>query len=454
MTAPWPRLRLISLTFTGSGKEAAALAFSSGLNVLYGASNTGKSFAAKTIDFMLGGSTLPNFRERDGYEQAWLSLTLPKSGDSTLRRALAGGAFELLPGYVRTEAATGGETDAPTNVRKLAGRHSAGTTENISSFLLDELDLSGREIATDVHGKKRALSFRDLARFCLVDETAIQAETSPVESGQHTGGTTEHSVLKLLLTGQDDSKVVRMMDARTLKTTTNAKIEVIDEAVARIDEELAADYPHADQLPDQLSRLEDSWAEAQREAQAAQQSIRGKLATKNYLAKAIFAREQRRAEIQINFGRFEQLESVYQSDIRRLEAIEEAGFVLAVGGDRPCPLCGATAEDQKHSHGMADIKRARDAANAEIEKIRSQQGELRLTVDRLDTEGLSIERTLEELNTDLVSVERELADLAPAASSSKRRLDEVLAVRDHVRHGSTFSSNESSGLRARKTFSR
>ena len=54
-------------------------------------------------------------------------------------------------------------------------------------------------------GKKRALSFRDIVRYCMVDETSIQSEESPVLSGQHINDPTERSVFKLLLTGIDDS---------------------------------------------------------------------------------------------------------------------------------------------------------------------------------------------------------------------------------------------------------
>ncbi|MBI1205098.1 MAG: hypothetical protein GC182_21545 [Rhodopseudomonas sp.] len=153
------------------------------------------------------------------------------------------------------------------------------------------------------------------------------------------------------------------------------------------------------------------------------------------MARLIFRREQRRTEIQINFGRFEQLADVYQSDIKRLEAIEEAGFVLSLAGDRPCPLCGASPEDQHNSHGIADIKKAKDAANIEIEKITKQQGDLDLTIAQMETEGLQIEKNLGELEKVLATLEAELDDLAPVAQASRQRLDEVLSVRDHVRRG-------------------
>lgn len=168
-------LTLRRITFTGQQAEPAGLSFAHKLNIVYGASNTGKSFALKSIDFMLGSSTpLPGITERRPYDRAWLSLELPKYGTATFMRALAGGAFKLLQGDLQSEAP---------DARQLAARHDASNTNNVSQFLLEEIGLGDREIVTDMHGKKRPLSFRDLSRYCIVDETAIQSETSPALSG-------------------------------------------------------------------------------------------------------------------------------------------------------------------------------------------------------------------------------------------------------------------------------
>src|SRR5690349_13107384 len=122
---PALRLTLSGLTFTGKDKQPTAVSFKPELNVLWGASNTGKSFTVKTVDFMLGGgSALPEITEREGYDRAWLSLTLPKSGDMTFMRALSGGAFEVLPGHVL-------EADAKRKERrKLSARHNAAKLDN------------------------------------------------------------------------------------------------------------------------------------------------------------------------------------------------------------------------------------------------------------------------------------------------------------------------------------
>ena len=48
-------LRLRHLVFHGPDRPPAALEFGPGLNVIYGASECGKSFVVEAIDFMLGG---------------------------------------------------------------------------------------------------------------------------------------------------------------------------------------------------------------------------------------------------------------------------------------------------------------------------------------------------------------------------------------------------------------
>jgi hypothetical protein len=418
------------LSFTGNGINAAEWVLHFGLNVLYGASNTGKSFAVKTLDFMLGGARpLPEINEREAYDRAWLAATFPRSGAVTLVRALAGGAFELYPGHVTMGV------DSAAEVRQLSARHDHTNTDNVSQFLLEELGFGRNSIAVDANGKKRSLSFRDLARFCIVDETAIQSEVSPVETGQYQTATAERSTFKLLLTGIDDSAIVAVTDRKSFKTATAAKLEVVDEMIVSVADELGADFPNADQLPVQNSRLEEAWARVQQELEAAQSSIRERLSDKRELADAITRTEQRLAEIEINLGRFEQLEEVYRSDIERLEAIEEAGFLLAVGGDKDCPLCGAPPEAQRHAHGLSDIEAARDAARAEIDKIRRQQLDLRRTIEELHTEGTTRARRLGELEGSLQSLEAELGELAPVTAISKQRVEEILGVRDRVRYG-------------------
>jgi peptidoglycan hydrolase CwlO-like protein len=403
------------------------LSFQPGLNLIFGASNTGKSFAFKAIDYAMGASrALPDIEQRRPYDRLWLGF---KSGGvaQTIARAIAGGGYQLYPGLVRSQS-----SDSP---RVLAQRNDANDPDNISQYLLGQIGLAGKQVATNASGRKRPLSFRDIARFCMVDETSIQSEESPVLSGQHISGPTERSVFKLLLTGIDDSALVEVVDRKTFKTSQAAKIEFVTEMIEATEAELAADFPDADGLPDQEKRLDATFVQAQADADAAQGSIRGLLEDKRRIGNEFANMERRAAEIELNLGRFAQLHQVYQSDIERLDALEEAGFLLSLGGDRECPLCGASPAAQQHEHGLGDIERVRAAASVEITKIRQQQVDLTQTVQQLYAERVSLSDQLRTLADDLKATEDEIARLSPGAGEARRQLAEIMAVRDHVKRG-------------------
>jgi rubrerythrin len=176
---------------------------------------------------------------------------------------------------------------------------------------------------------------------------------------------------------------VPAVNPKTFRVATTGKVEMLDEMITSIDEEITADFSEPDKLEEQERRLEEIWQAAQSELETAREEFRTMLASKAELANQIFRLRQRREEIGINVGRFEQLRAIYRSDVQRLEAIEEAGFLLSIGGDRDCPLCGATPENQRHAHGLAEIEGTREAAQVEIGKIRSQHDELEATLGDL-----------------------------------------------------------------------
>src|SRR4051812_22783762 len=87
-------LQLRKVVFSGPTR-LAVLGLSSGVNVICGASETGKSFLAESIDFMLGGANLRDMPERAGYGEIALDLATSDGENWRLRRATAGGDFAL-----------------------------------------------------------------------------------------------------------------------------------------------------------------------------------------------------------------------------------------------------------------------------------------------------------------------------------------------------------------------
>ena len=73
---------------TRPAKKLVTLMFGERINVVWGASNSGKSYIVKALDFMSGAKTpLPPITEAQGYDKCWLELELPVTGTVTLERA-------------------------------------------------------------------------------------------------------------------------------------------------------------------------------------------------------------------------------------------------------------------------------------------------------------------------------------------------------------------------------
>jgi hypothetical protein len=245
-------IRLRHLLFTGPNVEPAELEFDDGLNIIYGASNTGKSFASKAILFTIGASTkLPETHEVAVYDGVWLGITLAGQGDFTLYRPTRGGHLKLYEGLCK---------GAPSgNWEVLRQAHDQTRVDTVSHRMLDAIGLANKQVVRDGNGKKDSLSIRLLSKYAVVGEQDMMSETSPVYlSGSPSERPFEQNLFKLLLTGNDDSAVVTVQKETERKAAKAAKIELVDELLAQLDAELGEDPPGETQAREQLERLEQS----------------------------------------------------------------------------------------------------------------------------------------------------------------------------------------------------
>lgn len=378
---------LTRLTLTGRGVPDAEVSFTGGLNVISGPSDTGKTFIAQCIDFMMGGSKVPKeIPEAVSYETVMLGVRA-KDGDKEyiLERSLRGGE-------VRLHAA--GEDD-----RVLGAKHNAESENTVSHFLSNLSGLAGRKIRTNKQGKTRTLSFRDLAPLILVDEETVISEESPIFSGQVISSTAESAVFRLLLSGVDDSSVIAQVDPKVSRIRQEGKTEVIEVLVERTREKLAELKLDGDvvSLREQLHRVEAVIESASAELAAEQESV-ATLEERRRGAWAGLRHVESRTNVLSELQRrFELLQAQYSSDLRRLEAISEAGVRLGQMKEERCPVCGAVAEhhDYEHQSPHASPDEVANACRAEAEKIRRLVVDLQNTlvdneaeVGRLNEEGL------------------------------------------------------------------
>ena len=247
------------IRFRGPKKPDAEFKFTPGLNVLWGASDTGKTFLVEAIDFMLGaGDPLKDIPERKGYDSVELGLTTPNAKDYTIVRGMQGGDFFRFDGLLN-----GAKPDPKTGV-KLARSHSSSNDKNLSRWLLQQIGLDQKEILYSIQsGQRKSLGFRGLAHLCVITAQDISKATSPLEAGQVIDKTREYGIFKLLLTGTDDAAVVEAPKA--LKALQESiEPEVLKQTLAYYETELAKITDEPDELETNDKKIQEQLDEVQK----------------------------------------------------------------------------------------------------------------------------------------------------------------------------------------------
>ncbi|MHA6197836.1 hypothetical protein ACX3YG_26120 [Pseudomonas wadenswilerensis] len=391
--------------------------FFEGVNVICGASDTGKSYLAETIDYMLGGSELREIDELEGYDRITLSLESDSGEEWSLERALNGGGFKLIQG---------GQNE----LTVLKATHSHGATDNLSGFLLDKLGLLGKKVLkSSKKSTLQSLGFRNIARLVIVQDEEISTKGSPFWSGQFTTKTSELATVKLLVTGMDDSSI----NTPVVKVVDNSgKISLLDDLIF----ELTADVGDSkrEDLDLQLEKI-GTTLEQYRKSIALNEELISKLLEQrkdNVFQRRLIS--ERIDEISDLFTRFDLLRDHYDVDLARLEAIEESGSMLVYVDKVDCPMCGAAPCNQHfEDDDEANIRSAVLAASAEIAKIEKLRIDLVRTIDELQIESDELSRDYLAQDKDYVEIEATLKEaLSPRKNEEKIDFESLVELRQDV----------------------
>lgn len=414
-------IQLETIGFLGPDKQRV-IEFAEGVNVICGASDTGKSFLAEAIDFMFGGSTLKEVPERVPYASASMSFNFGAADRWKVQRALAGGNFELVP-------ITPDGDGNPTNLKQ---QHAHGRTDNISGFLLDKIGLFHKRILkSKSKGTTQSLSFRNLARLIIVQEGEIQDAGSPFLTKNVVANPAELATVKLLLTGVDDSAIV----AALVDSPDNARqLALIDEIISDLSSEISDMGHEKSELLGQVEKLQ-ATIDGQRKSM---QSVQGELDVRIERRKELYAEcvgfQNRQAEIADLLARFDLLQTHYAVDKERLTAIQESGSMFAHVAQTACPLCGADPDAQHVGEGCeGDVNAIVNAANAEIAKIDQLMLELQQTVTDLHREMEAITRSWSERHALFQEADAEIrSSIAPLVVEARSQFSEVVEKRAEV----------------------
>jgi hypothetical protein len=389
----------------GPNKPNAVLSFSAGLNVVAGASNTGKTYVFKVIDFMLGGGESPKpIPQSNGYAEAYIQLRSKTGAISTLRRSLQGGDF-LLYNVPISEVASN------ESIRTLASKHEKGNLDTASGHLLELSGLFGRELRTNAQGVKRSLSFRDIAGLSLIDEERIIAERSPALSEQVIHDTVAKNLLGLFLTGVDDTSVVTHEKPKERKARVGAEIALLAQLIANRQERLESLKIDESTLADQKSKVRESIDAASNLISAAQDELNEVAGRRDEAWSLIQDMNSRRRFLAVQLKRMSLLREHYNSDSARLESSLEAGWAFERIPTGECPICGSKPVEGETNETASRLTEFQDACNAELAKIRVLLRDLTASEDELRSEDKKLGADVTVRESQLRSDNAAIADL-------------------------------------------
>ena len=319
--------------------------------------------------------------------------------------------------------------------RVLRWQHSAARRDTLSFSLLERVGIESKFIRKNRSGDVRSLSFRDIARLCVVTEDEIQKRISPFLTGQVITATAEYSALKFLLTGLDDSSLVSSKKDSGSLEQESGKIELLDQMINELQADIDEDSSDEEELIDQLARINGSIKDQDAALSVVQKKLDEILERRGLAAKELRDRKARVAEIDELVGRFGLLDTHYSSDLSRLEAIHESGSLFVHLEQKPCPLCGALPGDQ-HLDTECDgnTEAVVMAADAEMFKIKRLRRELSDTVVSLRDERSGIVDSLEQYQIAYSSFEKELKEIAsPAVAQERESYNQLISMRAEIR---------------------
>lgn len=414
----------------GPDKKPAILKFNKGLNVLSGASDTGKSYVTECIDYILGANEPPkSVEEADGYNEIRAELTTYDGRVFSLSRKFGDSKIFLVEDKL--------DNYGSKEQKKLSARHDSSSEDNLSSYLLEILGLKGKKLKTNARNEKRTISFRDCAHFAVINEERIITDNSPIYTGQKQNETVEDSLFRLLLAGKDDDDLETFEDPKIAKSKIRGRIEQIDSMVAKKRSEIISLKSSVQLIGQEELNLQID--ELSRIVSVANKSVLAEEENRQKIWGQVNALSSEFQHINELLHRFSLLKQHYDSDIKRLEFINEGQQFISQLKDNPCPICGNLLTGNE-TPAIEDYGIIEESLKSEYQKIIKKISDLDKTIIDLksDADNIQIKRNtkLEEFN----ALDKYIKDkLKPVYDVNAEKLSNYLALKGYKSQIDTLS---------------
>lgn len=401
-----------SIIARSNSKEDAVIDFTSGLNIIQGRSDTGKSCVLKCMEFVFGGNydKLKNpFKELSGYDSASVVICTEQYGDVTLTRKVGSGQVDV--------SSKSEEIESGIYVIKKPGKNVKNPKLVLNVVMMKLLGIDGEpEIPSNIRFDKKRMTWENLLRLYYIKEERIDKPDPLFEPVATYEKTLFLSSLLFLLTGRDFSE----HDAQTKKEIKKARKEAVHDYV---NQKIQEANQRQKELADQIDNMDDENVEKQlrdmvESLQKTEASISAAIESSQKLLADIMKQEEKATECEVLLSRYGHLRSQYKADIQRLTFIVDGEQNMSTA-PKPstCPFCyGKIAPRAKQSY--------MEASRGELSRIVSQMDGLAASEKDVRTEKAAIEEKLKELKKQRADIENLIQqELKPQASKIEKSIE-------------------------------
>ena len=387
---------------TGSGKTDSIIELSNGVNIIYGPSNTGKTYIVKCIDYMFGSEREP-IDISTGYQYIKI-IVRTQCGTITMSRKIGENKIEVSSNDNNVPSGKYATKASRTNYDK--------TINSVWLSLIGINDL--HLVISNENYKKQILSWRTFSHMFMLTETKIISEYSAILSGRDTSNTAVIASLIFLLSGQDFAETETKDTKEIKEAKKNAVKAYINKELFRLSErnqELLAQLKENPNI-DIAVEIEKIMAEISTN----EKRINSSIEENQKILAQLYEKNENLSECNVLLNRYDELTTQYDADLKRLNFIVDGEANLNTSFSTHCPFCDGEVVVKKNQNYI-------DAAKSDYKKIKLQAKDLESASKELRSEKLSLEQEIGTLKAKKKSIEELIEkELKPQVFNLKEKL--------------------------------
>ncbi len=370
---------------TGLEKTDSVIELSNGLNIIYGPSNTGKTYIVKCIDYMFGYDKEP-IDISMGYQHIEI-IVKTMNGILKMKRKIGENKIQV------------DSTDPNISSGKYSTKASQKNYDKtINSVWLSLIGINEMHLVIkNENYNKQILSWRTFSHMFMLTETKIISGHSVILSEHKISNTAEISSLIFLLSGQDFSETESKDSKEIKEAKKNAIKEYINKELFKLSERNQKLLNQLEQLPN--VDIETEMKEIIANITKHEKMINDAINKNQEILAQLYKKNESLSECNILLDRYNELTTQYTADLKRLSFIVDGEVNYNKSLLTKCPFCDSKVTI-KENHNYIE------SAKFEYKKIKMQAKDLENALQALIVEKDTLEREIKILIENRESTEK------------------------------------------------